>query len=264
MAEEVRLRNSVLPYPIFGVPYSVTFPIRDSTGNTIASGSGLTAVISLNGNTSTTVANTVTEIANSGGLYFLIFNSTEMSTDIASATIRSTSTGAVPTVLTLYPRKLPVLRANTANTGNATTITLDTGAPSMDDYFTGCVVAVTIGSNTFARMITSYTGATKLAAVTPNFSTNANSSSTFSIYNPEGRPLTPTNVLYVGNTTMPGTQDGYTFAQTFVLMASALLGKASGLATTNAVYRSLDDSKNRISANVTISGDRLEVTRDGS
>lgn len=43
---------------------------------------------------------------------------------------------------------------------------------------------------------------------------------------------------------------------------SALLGKASGLGTTTAVYRDLADSKNRISATVDSDGNRTAVTRD--
>lgn len=44
--------------------------------------------------------------------------------------------------------------------------------------------------------------------------------------------------------------------------ASALLGKASGLATTTAVYRDLADSKDRITATVDSDGNRSAVTRD--
>jgi hypothetical protein len=63
---------------------------------------------------------------------------------------------------------------------------------------------------------------------------------------------------------IPGTQDGKTFAETVLLMASALLGKASGLATTTAVYRALDDSQDRITATVDTDGNRSAVTLDAS
>jgi hypothetical protein len=63
---------------------------------------------------------------------------------------------------------------------------------------------------------------------------------------------------------IPGTQDGKTFAETVLLMASALLGKASGLATTTAVYRSLDDAHDRITATVDADGNRSAVTLDAS
>lgn len=63
---------------------------------------------------------------------------------------------------------------------------------------------------------------------------------------------------------IPGTQDGKTFAQTILLMASALLGKASGLSTTTAVYRAVDDSKDRVTATVDANGNRSAVTLDAT
>lgn len=63
---------------------------------------------------------------------------------------------------------------------------------------------------------------------------------------------------------IPGTQDGYTFAELQILMASVLLGKATGLETTTAVYRALDDSKARITATVDTNGNRSAVTRDAA
>lgn len=63
---------------------------------------------------------------------------------------------------------------------------------------------------------------------------------------------------------IPGTQDGKTFAQTMLLMASALLGKASGMATTTAVFRAVDDSKDRITATVDANGNRSAVTLDAT
>ena len=56
-----------------------------------------------------------------------------------------------------------------------------------------------------------------------------------------------------GSTTMLQAMRGY---------ASVLLGKASGLDTTTAVYRDLDDTKARITAQVDASGNRTVVTRD--
>jgi hypothetical protein len=44
--------------------------------------------------------------------------------------------------------------------------------------------------------------------------------------------------------------------------AAALLGKASGLGTTTAVYRDIGDTKDRISATVDADGNRTAVTRD--
>lgn len=63
---------------------------------------------------------------------------------------------------------------------------------------------------------------------------------------------------------IPGTQDGKTFAEHVLLQSAALLGKASGLATTTAVYRSVDDTLDRITATVDADGNRSAVTYDTS
>lgn len=59
---------------------------------------------------------------------------------------------------------------------------------------------------------------------------------------------------------IPGTQDGKTFAETLMLIASVLLGKASGLDTNTAVFRSMNDSKNRVTATIDGEGNRTAVT----
>lgn len=63
---------------------------------------------------------------------------------------------------------------------------------------------------------------------------------------------------------IPGTQDGLTFAQQMVLVAAVLLGKASGMATTTAVFRAADDSKDRVTATVDGDGNRSAVTLDAT
>lgn len=63
---------------------------------------------------------------------------------------------------------------------------------------------------------------------------------------------------------LPGTIDGKTFIAGWTLVMSALLGKASGLATTTAIYRAVDDSKDRITATVDADGNRSAVTLDAS
>lgn len=52
--------------------------------------------------------------------------------------------------------------------------------------------------------------------------------------------------------------------QSMRLQNSVLAGKASGLATTTAVYRDLADTKDRISATVDADGNRTAVTRDAT
>lgn len=61
-----------------------------------------------------------------------------------------------------------------------------------------------------------------------------------------------------------GVETGLTIRQAMRLFASVLIGKASGLATTTAVYRDFGDTKDRITATVDTSGNRTAVTRDAT
>lgn len=63
---------------------------------------------------------------------------------------------------------------------------------------------------------------------------------------------------------IPGTIDGKTFAEIVMLVAAVLLGKASGLETTSAQYRAINDSKTRVTATVDGDGNRTAVTLDPS
>lgn len=59
-------------------------------------------------------------------------------------------------------------------------------------------------------------------------------------------------------------EGSYTMRQYLRLFASVLLGKASGLATTTAVYRDTADTKARVTATVDADGNRSAVTLDAT
>lgn len=61
-----------------------------------------------------------------------------------------------------------------------------------------------------------------------------------------------------------GVETGLTVRQAFRLVAAVLLGKASGLGTTTAVYRDTGDTKDRVTATVDTSGNRSAVTKDAT
>jgi hypothetical protein len=72
-------------------------------------------------------------------------------------------------------------------------------------------------------------------------------------------PSAATNAAAVLAATVEGST---TVVQSLRLANSALGGKASGLATTNPIYRDLADTKDRIDATVDADGNRTAVTRD--
>jgi hypothetical protein len=63
---------------------------------------------------------------------------------------------------------------------------------------------------------------------------------------------------------IPGTIDGKTFSELVTLIAAVLLGKASGLETSTAVYRAVDDSKDRVTGTVDSSGNRSAIVLDAA
>jgi hypothetical protein len=73
-----------------------------------------------------------------------------------------------------------VLRSNIAQAGAAGTITLDTGASAIDDFYNDARVEIVGGTGVGQiRRIRDYVGATKVATVVPNWTTNPAAGSVF-------------------------------------------------------------------------------------
>jgi len=199
MAEVTAFRNNALPYPVYGLPWTVVFPILDADGDPVTGASGLDAEISKNGDTPADCTNESTEIGSSGQ-YYLSLTGTELTCDIASVVAKTSTSGAKTTCLVLYPRKLVSLRTGTAQTGASGSMTLDSGASPIDDYFNGCVLAITSGTGSGqARIISDYVGSTKVASVAVNWATNPDNTSVFAIYLPEGKQIGQADVVAYNN-----------------------------------------------------------------
>lgn len=75
------------------------------------------------------------------------------------------------------------LRTNTATGGAAGSITLDASASATDSLYNGAWVFVKSGTGLGqSRLITGYTGSTKVATITPNWTTNPDNTSVFAIF----------------------------------------------------------------------------------
>ena len=59
-----------------------------------------------------------------------------------------------------------------------------------------------------------------------------------------------------------GVETNITLRQGLRLMLAAMAGKASGMATTSAIIRDTNDTKNRITATVDVNGNRTAVSYD--
>lgn len=193
MAEVTAFRNNALPYPVYGVPWAVTFPILDADGDLVTGATTPDAEVSKNGDTFADCTNESVEIATASGVYYLLLTGAEMTADIVTVIAKCATAGAKTTVLTFYPRKLVSLRTGTSQGGAAGSITLDASAGAKDDIWNGCLVVAVIDTLTEARIITDYTGSSQVAAVTPNWNVTPDSDDTFTIYLPEGRQIPEAN-----------------------------------------------------------------------
>lgn len=174
-----------------------------------------------------------------------------------------------------------VARQNTAQAGGPSTITLDTGASAISQNYRHLLIAITSGTGVNqARWVTDYDGTTKIATVDRPWTTQPIVGSQFTLFN-ISRAFVDAEALATNAVdadalatdaaneirdaifarTMGSGYNNATFEQMLQIIAAATAGKASGLATTAAVYRNWADLVDAIAATVDADGNRSLVTR---
>lgn len=201
MAEVTALRNNALPYPVYGAPYGVTFPILDADGDLVTGAADLDSEVSKNGDTFADCTNEATEIATSSGVYYLLLTATEMTADVVTVIVKTSTSGAKTTVLTLYPRKLIELASGTSQGGAAGYITLAASTVLFDNQYSGCLCVATLDSAVEARILGACTQSNQQCAVTPEWNTTPDSDDTYKIYLPEGMRFPTSNVKAISDDT---------------------------------------------------------------
>jgi hypothetical protein len=99
-----------------------------------------------------------------------------------SITAATIADGAIDRAAFAADTGLQSIRSNTAQSGGATSITLDSSASSTTDFYKGATVYVTGGTGVGqSRLITAYNGTSKLATVSPAWATNPDVTSTFAV-----------------------------------------------------------------------------------
>lgn len=104
--------GDALPVPRKNTAYRVTFGLFKSDGTLITGAAGLDSEVSKDAGTFADCTNEATEIATSSGVYYLDLTSTEMNADTVCVLVKSSSTGAVPVVLPLYPQEAGDIQTN--------------------------------------------------------------------------------------------------------------------------------------------------------
>ena len=177
------------PYPIYNARFRLIVPLLDADGDPVSPSSPDTE-LSQDLGTFADATNEATEIATSSGVIYVDLIATEM--DTKSTVVRVQSTGAKTTIAVLNPRRLPTVRTGTAQAGAASTITLDSSASAIDNFYKGCWVNCTNNSPANAqgqaRMCTSYTGSSKVLTIEGTWGTNPDNSTTFEVLASEWWP----------------------------------------------------------------------------
>jgi hypothetical protein len=200
MAEATALRNNALPYPVYGVPWTVVIPVLDADGDLVTTAAGLDSEVSLNGNTFADCTNEATEIATGSGMYYLTLTAAEMTADIVAVIVKTSTSGAKTTPLVLYPRKLITLASGTSQGGAAGYITLAANSITYDDRYNGCLCVGTLDTLVEARILQDCTASNQQCTVTPGWNTSPDADDTYIIYLPEGMQVPTPNVIRVGGT----------------------------------------------------------------
>lgn len=189
------MANSVsharLPYPIINARFTVGVPFLDADGDPTDPTTPDTE-ISQDGGAFADAAEEVTTITGSNGAGYITLTGAEMNNSLVVAAFKVAS-GPKATLMTLYPRNLPILESGTAGAGAAGTLTLASGTYTGLNL-AGCFIRTTGGTggggtggaNNQARRITSYNTSTRVATVTPNWETTPDNTTTYDILLPEG------------------------------------------------------------------------------
>lgn len=131
-------------------------------------------------------ANTTNGFAYEGnGIYSLALTASEMDADVVLVTVIDSAAKVWKDhLLQVETSRVSegVLRQELAAAGAAGTITLDSGASAVNDFYNGCLVAIVAGTGAGqARVIRDYVGATQVASVGRNWATNPDATSLYVI-----------------------------------------------------------------------------------
>ena len=182
------ISHAALPYPIYNARYTVLVPYLDADGDPTDPTTPDTEV-SQDAGAYADATEEVTTITGSNGTGYITLTAQE--TDCSAVAVAfKVASGPKATVMTLQPRRLPILESGTASAGAAGSITLASGTYT-DLNLTNCFVRTTGGTGggttaNQARRIISYNTSTRVATVAPDWETTPDNTTTYDILLPEG------------------------------------------------------------------------------
>ena len=169
----------------YGGHLRVTFPILDADGDLVTGAAALDSEVSIDGGTFADCTNEATEIATASGMYYLDLTGAEMTGKQITVIVKTSTSGAKTTPITIYPKRLKSIASGTAQAGGASTITLAASTIVKDGALDGCFVLITnngaAGSQYQLRRIISSISSTQVATVDSAWGTNPSVASTYDI-----------------------------------------------------------------------------------
>jgi hypothetical protein len=183
------ISHASLPYPIKHARYSVLVPFLNSSGVPTDPTTPDTEV-SQDGGAFADTTEEVTTITGSNGMGFITLTGAEMNNAAVGVAFKASS-GPNATLMTVYPRELPILSSGTLSAGSAGGGTLGT---VLNYDVTGCFLRTTGGTggggtggaNNQARQMVTYTPSTGAFTVSPNWETTPSSDTTYDVLLPDG------------------------------------------------------------------------------
>jgi hypothetical protein len=173
-------KHGGLPYPIRNAKFTFVLPHLDADGDPTDPSTPDTE-ISKDGGAFSDCTEEVSTISGGNGSSYLTLTGAEMDANFVAICSKAAG-GPKATLLSIYPRILPVIATGTASAGASSTITL-----ANSTNYVGCIVRTTGGTggggtggaNNQARMIVSQSGA--VATISPNWETNPANDTTYDI-----------------------------------------------------------------------------------
>jgi hypothetical protein len=148
------------PVPRRNAAFRVYLPILDADGDLVPAATGLDSEVSKDGGTFTDCTNEATEIATASGVYFLDLTATEMNADCVVVIVKTTTSGAKTTIITLYPEEIGDYRADVQQWLGAVPATPTVaGVPKVDvGHLLGTAVATPHTNGWFPATVKDGTG----------------------------------------------------------------------------------------------------------
>ena len=183
------ISHAALPFPIYNARFSVLVPYLDADGDPTDPTATIDTEVSQDAGAFADATEEVTAPSGSRGMGIITFSALE--TDCSAMGVWFGCATAKATLMTLYPRNLPILSTGTASAGGATSLTL---AAAILYDITGCFLRTTGGTGggttaNQARRITAYNTSTGVCTVSPAWETNPDNTTTYDVLLPEGVTL---------------------------------------------------------------------------